>query len=118
MPEYSITIKLNGRNPVEIVRMLEAVFGSGVAQEAKIVDWGQPNYYDDPCRTMGHFGCVHWTDEDVEGRFQELDVPITPTLLKGVKDKIRHIDDGMTEVGWEVIESAILDAADAESRSQ
>jgi hypothetical protein len=118
MPEYSVTIKLSGSNPVQIVRKIEAAFGNIVALEAKIAGWGQPNYYDDPCRAMGHFGCVHWTDEDVEGRFQELDVPITPTLLKGVKDKIRHIDDGMTEVGWEVIESAILDAADAESTSQ
>lgn len=118
MSEYSVTIKLSGRNPVQIVRKLEAAFGRVVAQDAKIVGWGQPNYYDDPCRAMGHFGCVHWTDEDVESRFEELDVPITPKLLEGVKDRIRHIDDGMTEVGWEAIESAILIAAEPESTSQ
>jgi len=119
MAEYSVTIKLSGRNPAQIVRTLEAAFGSAVAQEAKIVDWGKPNYYEDPCLRMGHFGCVHWTDEDVESRFQELDVPITPRLLNEVKDRIRHIDDGMTEVGWQVIESTILDAAaDIELTSQ
>lgn len=118
MPEYCVTIKLSGRNPVQIVRKLEAAFGSVVAQHATIVGWGQPNYHDDPCRAAGHFGCIHWTDDDVESRFQELDVPITPELLDEVRDRIRHIDDGMTEVGWEIIESAILDAAHHESMSK
>lgn len=117
MPGYSVTIRLSGRNPVEIVRKIEAAFGNIVAQEAKIADWGQPNYYDDPCRAMGHFGCIHWTDNDVESKFKELNIPITPELLNDVKDRIRHIDDGMTEVGWEVIGSAILAAANPESTS-
>jgi hypothetical protein len=118
MPEYSVTIKLSGHDPDEIVRKIEATFGMVVAQQAKIVGWGLPNYNDDPCRATGHFGCIHWTDDDVESRFQELDVPITPELLDELKDRIRHIDDGMTELGWEVIESAILDAADHQSISE
>jgi hypothetical protein len=99
MPDYSVTIMLSGRDPEQIVRKLEAAFSTAVAQEAKIVGWGHANYCDDPCQAKGHFGCIHWTDDDVESKFQELSIPITPELLNEVKDRIRHIDDGMTEVG-------------------
>jgi len=115
MPKYSVTIHLAGRDPFRVVSKLRRAFGDTVAKTAKITVSGHPNVSEDPCRRRGHFGCVHWTDDDVEGRFQELDVEVTPKLLKEVKDRIRHIDDGMTELGWEVIESAISDAVDAAS---
>jgi hypothetical protein len=112
MPEYSVAIKLNGHDPVQIARRLEAAFGSVVAEEAKITVWGQPNFYEDPCKAMGHFGCVHWTDDDLEGRFQRLNIAVTPELLTEVKERVGHIDDGMVELGWEAIESAIVSAAE------
>jgi hypothetical protein len=111
MPEYSVTIKLSGHDPKNIVRNLERAFGSTVAQQARIIGWGQRNYYDDPCQSSGHFGCVHWTTDDVESRFRTLDVPFTPDRLKEVKNNLNHIDDGMTELGWEVIEQAIKESA-------
>jgi hypothetical protein len=86
---------------------VERAFGREIAQQAKIVEWQEQNYYDDPCRARDHFGCVHWTDDDIVSRFQTMNIPVTPELLKKAKNNIGPIDDAMTEVGWEVIEYAI-----------
>lgn len=112
MPDYSVTIKLRGSSPSHVHRQLRSSFGTAVARQAVITSWGYANLYHDQCRELGHFGCVHWTDDDIESRCLELGIPADPELLKQVKASTSHIEDGMTELGWEVIESAILEAFD------
>jgi hypothetical protein len=112
MPDYLVTITLSGKSRGQIASYLETEFGSVVAAQAMINERKQANYCDKPCQTRGHFGCVHWTDDDLESRFAKLDIPATPELVKEVKDSILHIDDCMTELGWEVIEHAILESLD------
>ena len=110
MADYSVRIKLSGSSPSEVYRQLRSAFGTAVARQAVITGWGSVNLYHDHCRELGHFGCVHWTDDDIESRCVELGIPADPILLKQVKASTTHIDDGMTELGWEVIELAILEA--------
>jgi len=110
VPRYSVIIELSGPTALEITGRLQSAFGDEAATSAKIIPSGQAHLLWDSCDKVGHFGCVHWTDDDVISRFEELGVAATQDLLQEVKIRIRHIDDGMTELGWEVIESAIRDA--------
>ena len=110
MPDYSVTIKLSGVNPSHVVQELQRVFGLAVAREAIITFWGHSDLYLDPCRDLDHFVCVHWTSDDVESRCHELGIEPTPELVTQVRAGAAHVDDGMTELGWEVIESAILES--------
>jgi hypothetical protein len=112
MADYSVTIKVSGSSASHVHHHLQTAFGTAVARQAVITTWGSHDLYHDHCRELGHFGCVHWTDDDIESRCRELGIPATPELLKEVKARTNHIDDGMTELGWEVIESAILEAFD------
>jgi hypothetical protein len=114
MPDYAVTIKLKGGSPAEIVSYVALAFGRVVAEQAGVIEWERLKYLNDPCQEEGHFCCVHWTDDDVERRFHKLNVAFTPELLEGVKNDIRHLDDGMTELGWEVIEDAIREAVEIE----
>ena len=70
-----------------------------------------PPDYDAAFRENGHFGCVHWTDQDLRNKFDELRIGFTPAALDAVKctHTLRHIDDRMIELGWNLIELAILD---------
>ncbi len=64
----------------------------------------------DMCRADGHFGCVHWTDEDLQSKFSELNIPMSAEALGAVKASrsMKRIDDRMVELGWDVIEEAIM----------
>lgn len=111
MPAYSVTIQLEAANAFLLLRELERVFGAVVAGDARVIRTGEPDYFDDPCRRLGHFGCVHWTEDDLESRFATLNILSTPELLRQVKENLRHIDDEIVEVGWGIIESVIIEAA-------
>lgn len=111
MADYSVTIRLSAGNPLQVQQDVERAFGAAVARQAVITTWGEPNFYRDSCRELNHFGCTHWTNDDIENKCDELGITATPELLKHVRANAAHIDDGMTELGWEVIESAILDAS-------
>lgn len=110
MPRYCVFIELSGHTAGQVAGKVQSAFGHKVAKGAKIIPSVHADLLWDPCRNRGHFGCVHWTDDDVVSRFEELGVPATQDRLREVKTRIRHIDDGMTELGWEVIESAIRQA--------
>jgi hypothetical protein len=113
MSNYSLTVRLSGFSRAQIKRNLRTAFGSAVAQEAQIVDAGKlPDYYE-ACRANRHFGCVHWTDEDIKFKLRDLKIPKTLRIIEAAKSSyaLRHIGDRMVELGWEVMEESILDAA-------
>jgi len=112
MSNYFVTVRLSGQTQSQIKDRLRAAFGSAVAQGAQIVNMRTvPDYYE-ACRANSHFGCVHWTDEDIKSRLKDLRVPKTPQIVNAAKSSyaLRHIGDRMVELGWEVIEEAILEA--------
>jgi hypothetical protein len=115
---YSVIIELSSPTALEIAAKLQSAFGDEAARSAKIVPSAQVDLLRDWCDNIGHFGCVHWTTDDIISRFEELGVRVTQNRLQEVKIRIRHIDDGMTELGWEVIESAIRDAVSLEPMTQ
>jgi hypothetical protein len=113
MSNYSLTVRLSGFTRAQIRRKLRTAFGSATAQEAQLITDGTlPDYYE-ACRANGHFGCVHWTDEDINSKFRDLKIPKTLRIADAVKRgyALRHIADRMVELGWEVIEDAIRRAA-------
>lgn len=111
MPSYSVVIRLSGNSKKRIKSMLRTAFGNVVAEEALIVEPGDMVAHE-VCRVSGHFGCVHWADEDLQAKLEELNFPVTRAALDTLKVGygLRHIDDRMVERGWEVIEQSILDA--------
>lgn len=117
MANYSAVITLKGHTEKQIEDKLRAAFGASIVDEVQISesDPGIGCYYF--CRSNNHFGCVHWTEEDLRTKFDELQIPITREMLDVVKSSylLRHIDDRMVEVEWEIVEQAI---ADAQSRGK
>jgi hypothetical protein len=113
MSDYSVTVNLPGFTRTQIRRKLQTAFGAAAVQEAQIVSAETlPDYYE-ACRGNRHFGCVHWTDEDVKIKLRDLKLPTTLQIIEAAKSSyaLRHISDRMVELGWEVIEEAILQAA-------
>jgi hypothetical protein len=112
MRSYSVMIELSGVSKKQIKSRLKATFGSEIARGARVTQAGEIAESFETCRALGHFGCVHWTDEDLKARLEELNVPVTAEVLSKLKVSysVRHIDDMMVERGWEVIEDSILDA--------
>jgi hypothetical protein len=119
MPEYSVKITLSGRSRPEIQRILRNRLGRAVAQQARIVRADTPPEYDAVCLENGHLGCVHWTDEDIRNKLEELGIGVTPSILDAAKCTyaLRHIDDRMIELGWDLIELAIRDTTALENIS-
>jgi hypothetical protein len=113
MPNYSVTIRLPGHSRSQISSKLRAAFGNALAQEAQIVNIRTPPDYYEACQANNHFGCVHWTDEDINSKLRDLKIPQTLQIVDAAKNSyaLRHIGDRMVEFGWEVIEEAILEAA-------
>jgi len=113
MSNYSLTVRLSGFTRAQIKRKLRTAFGSTAAQEAQIVNAGTlPDYYE-ACLANSHFGCVHWTDEDIKIKVRDLKIPKTLRIIDTAKSSyaLRHIGDRMVELGWEVIEESVLEAA-------
>lgn len=112
MSEYSVIVRLQGFTRAQIKRQLRTTFGSAVEREAQIIKIGTPPDYHEACRANNHFGCVHWTDEDIEAKLKDLKIPKTLQIVRVAKNSyaLRHISDRMIEHGWEVIEQAILEA--------
>jgi hypothetical protein len=112
MPNYSVVIKLKNQTKMGIESKLRAAFEDKSVEELHIIEAGMllDCYY--TCRSNNHFGCVHWTDEDLQSKFRELGIPVSEEILDVVKSSylLRHIDDRMIELGWEIIEEAIVDA--------
>lgn len=101
MSDYSVTVRLQGFTRSQIKGRLEAAFGSPAAQEAQIVATGTlPDCYE-ACTANSHFGCVHWTDEDIEIKLRDLDIPKTQQIMASAKSAyaLRHISDRMVELG-------------------
>ena len=113
MSDYSLTVRLSGFTREQVKRKLRTAFGSAAAQEAKIVNADTLPAYYEACRANSHFGCVHWTDEDIKLKLRDLKIPKTLRIIGTAKSSyaLRHISDRMVELGWEVIEEAILEAA-------
>lgn len=120
MPEYSVTIALDGRNRSDIKKKPSTALGPSAAMRSKIAGAGELPSYPDSCRTNDHFGCVHWTDEDLVTRLKELKVKATPELLDSIKSTyaVRHVADRMIERGWGVIEEAIADAIPTRAKNR
>jgi len=120
MRSYSVTIELSGISKKQIKSRLKAAFSSEIAQGARIAKAGVIDESFDTCRALGHFGCVHWTDDDLKARLEKLNVPVTAEVLINLKISysVRHIDDMMVETGWEVIEDSILDIVDAKTQEK
>jgi hypothetical protein len=117
MSNFAVTITLQGSTREEIRSKLQLALGSVVARTAKIAKARVVLNYDEACRANEHFGCVHWTDEDVRSKAEELNLTLTEEMLDSVRSTyaLRHIDDRMIEQGWEVITQAIFDAGIVES---
>jgi hypothetical protein len=112
MPEYFVRIALSGKSPSDIRKQLRAAFGASVAKQSRIDLSGiLPDFFA-ACQANDHFGCVHWTDEDLVTRLRELKIHVTPEMIDSIKSSrtIRHIPDRMIEHGWEAIEQAITEA--------
>lgn len=111
MRDYSVVIRLQGQTKGQIESRLRAAFGDA-AEEAQIIEAGKLVDCYEACRVNGHFGCVHWTDEDLLSKLGELNSRVTTDVLDAVKSgyALRHVDDRMIELGWMLIEQAILDA--------
>jgi hypothetical protein len=109
MRSYLVTIKVADSRK-KINDRLAAAFGTSTAQKAHIIE-ADEIVADEFCRINKHFGCVHWTDEDLHAKLKELEVPITPELMSILKTgySLRHINERMIETGWDVIEESILD---------
>ena len=112
MPEYSVTITLRGRDRLDIKKQLRTAFSASVAEQSKIAGLDELLNYYESCQANDHFGCVHWTDEDLVTKLEELHVQATPGMLDSIKSSydLRHIADRMIETGWKAIEQAIVDA--------
>lgn len=65
----------------------------------------------DTFKGPGTFGIVVWSDDDIREKLKEHELPVTEENVEKVRDSYaaRHIDDTMTEAGWEVLDSAVLD---------
>ncbi len=111
MPNYSVIITMQGNTRREIRNRLQTALGSTIAQDAQIMEPGVLLSCHEACRVNDHFGCVHWTDEDLRTKLRELKVPITTEMLDSMRASyaLQHIDDRMIELGWEVITQAIFD---------
>jgi hypothetical protein len=111
MPRYLVTIALSGRSPSDIKKKVSTAFGPSVAMRSSVTAVGELPIYD-LCRSNDHFGCVHWTDEDLVARLKELKTKATPELLDSIKSTYacRHVADRMIETGWEIIDEAIADS--------
>lgn len=83
--------------------------------------WQHLTHHGDPRKVVSlpdhnscedHWGCVHWTDDDLTGMMKSYGIQPTPENIAKVKSEhaIRHIDDVMVERGWFNIEMAIQDA--------
>lgn len=112
MPTYSVIITLQGDSREEIRSKLRSTLGRAIAQGAVINEAGVPVDCYQACLLNDHFGCVHWTDEDLRTKLHELEVPISTDALESLRGtySLRHIDDRMIELGWEIIRQGILDA--------
>jgi hypothetical protein len=112
MPDYLVLITLSGKNESDVREQVHAAFGAAVAEEVSIaLSTGSSNYYQ-ACEANDHFGCVHWTDEDLFTKLTELEIEPTPKIIEDVKSShaLRHIADRMIEQGWYSIEQAIAEA--------
>ncbi len=118
MLNYSVVITLKNNTAKEIEDKLRASFGDGIVDEIHVSESGTSAACYNACKANNHFGCVHWTDEDLQNKFHELKVSITAEVLHTVKSSylLRHIDDRMVELGWEIIEEAIGDIQPSEFR--
>src|SRR5262245_29803547 len=111
MPDYFVRITLKAQNASEVRKELRATFGASVAKEANVaLSTELPDYYQ-ACEANDHFGCVHWSEEDLLSRLEELKIEATPEILDDIKSSyaVRHIADRMIEHGWEAIEQAIAE---------
>lgn len=112
MPDYLVKITLRGESPLEVKKQLRSAFGASVARRSKVTFPDRlPEYYE-ACRANDHFGCVHWTEDDIENKLRELEIPITPAMIDDIKSSyaVRHIEDRMIERGWEAIVEGIGEA--------
>ncbi len=112
MPDYSVTIRLEGWTRSQVAKKLRSAFGSVVAKEAQVATAHTRFDCDAACRANNHFGCVHWTDKDLRGAFRDLKIPMTSRTVDAAKGSysLQHISDRMVELGWEIIEEAIRSA--------
>jgi hypothetical protein len=119
MPNYSVVLKISGASKKQIKGRLRTALGSAAARGAEIVKAGEQFTSYDACQASGHFGCVHWTDEDLHSKLEELNFPVTSEILDALKLDygLRHIADLMVVRGWEVIEQSINDANIPEKHS-
>lgn len=116
--DYSVVISLRNLTKREIQNRLRAAFGTNFSAKAVIAGAGSLAACYKACGSAAHFGCVHWTEDDLQSKFKELGVPMTAEILDLVKSSyaLRHIDDSMVKAGWEVIEQAIVDAQSVKPR--
>ena len=112
MSAYLVVISIRNLTQREIQARLGAAFGANFYTEPVIKKSGTLSACNQTCISAAHFGCVHWTEDDLHRKFNKLGIPITKEALDHVKSSylLRHIDDSMVEVGWEVIEQAIIDS--------
>ena len=112
MSEYFVRITVNGTSPSHVRKQLRAAFGASVAKQSRIDLSGELPDFFAACQADDHFGCVHWTDEDLVTRLGELQIQASPEMIDSIKSSraVRHIADHMIEHGWDAIEMAISEA--------
>ena len=66
---------------------------------------------------LGRWGIVIWSDVDIEEELRQLGNPVTPQMVKYVRNYIEgEIEDRMTEVGWQFINEAICHIWESEAK--
>ena len=115
MSGYPVVIYVKNLTKREIQNRLRSAFGANISETPIVNNSGSVAACYQTCTSAGHFGCVHWTDDDLQIKFKELGVPMTQQILDLVRSGyvLRHIDDRMVRAGWEVIKEAIVDAESA-----
>lgn len=112
MTKYSVMVTIESPSRTYIEHQLRRAFGDTVVKSAQIAKSEAMTICHEACRNSDHFGCVHWTEQDLRGKLKERGVPITSDVLDALRATyaLRHIDDRMIESGWNAIEQAIEDA--------
>ena len=112
MGDYFVRMKVTSTSASDVRERLRAAFGATALKESSVTSSSElPNYFE-ACKANDHFGCVHWTEEDLASKLRELNIPPTPEIIDDVQSSyaVRHIEDRMIERGWEAIEEAIAEA--------
>ena len=64
---------------------------------------------------LGRFGILSWCDQDIEEELKQLDIPVTPQLVRYVRNYVEgEMEDRMTETGWQFINEAIFNIRGSE----